>query len=110
MEKTKVDFFLAANADKFDPMVLPSIKDKLEQLDDDKALMLQATTFQSPTVILLIAIFLGWDRFFLDDIGMGVLKLLTCGGAGIWAIIDMFTATKRTKDYNYQKFLQITGF
>jgi len=31
----------------------------------------------------------GIDRFYQGFIGLGVLKLLTCGGAGIWALIDL---------------------
>jgi TM2 domain-containing membrane protein YozV len=47
----------------------------------------------------------GVDRFMLGEVGLGVAKLLTCGGCGIWAMMDSFTAPARTRKYNSEKIL-----
>ena len=53
-------------------------------------------------VTLLLSIFLGGlgvDRFYTGYIGLGIAKLLTGGGCGIWWLIDLILiATGKYKD------------
>ncbi|MBB1243022.1 TM2 domain-containing protein [Streptomyces durbertensis] len=39
-------------------------------------------------VLQLVLGGLGVGRFYTGHIGMGVAQLLTCGGLGVWALID----------------------
>ncbi|MGQ9683862.1 MAG: TM2 domain-containing protein [Anaerolineae bacterium] len=44
------------------------------------------------TTVLLLSVFLGTlgiDRFYLGYTALGILKLVTLGGCGIWWLIDL---------------------
>ncbi len=108
--KSRADIFVAANSNKFSPNVLGEVRDTLASMSADHfAVTVSEANFRDPSLILLVAVFLGWDRFFLDDAVLGIVKVLTLGGLGVWWFIDLFTAAGRTKRYNYRRFLKITS-
>ena len=79
------------------------IRRRLESLDEQKAIALSAVPLKDPTTALLISIFLGYlgiDRFYVGDTGLGILKLLTGGVCGIMALIDWFLIMGITKKKN----------
>lgn len=109
MEAQRVDMFIIANGKFFESHQLPYIREKLLQLDDTKWSMVQILQFKDPTTSLIVSLLagsLGIDRFLIGDTGLGVGKLLTCGGFGIWAIVDWFLIMGATREKNLVKLQQ----
>lgn len=105
-DTSKVDMFLNVHVKDLPEAQLPMIREKLLTMDADKLTAINMLQFKSPTTMLIVSIFLGGygvDRFMLGDIGLGIAKLITCGGCGIWAIIDWFCIADKTRQYNFQK-------
>lgn len=110
MIKEKIDQFLSAHAAELPAEAMTEIRERLEAADDSKFDELNMLQFKNPTTMLLIAFFLGGygvDRFMLSDTTMAIVKLCTCGGCGIWALIDLFSAGKRTREFNLNKINEI---
>ncbi|SEM13593.1 TM2 domain-containing protein [bacterium A37T11] len=106
MEAQKVDLFIMTNSKFFEGHHLQAIRDRLIEIDDSKWSMLQTLQFKDPTTSLIVSLLggsLGIDRFLIGDTGLGIGKLLTCGGLGIWAIIDWFMIMPATREKNLQK-------
>ena len=102
----RVRFWLSANANKLPEAQLHSLKERLMAMSDSEFERISYVSLTDPTLMLIISIFfgmLGVDRFALGDIGLGVGKLVTCGGLYIWWIIDLFNIMDATKQKNLQK-------
>lgn len=109
MEQNKIDLFMATMNEKFASENMMAIRSQLEKMDDSRFALLQSLNYKNPTTILIISIFLGSlgiDRFMLGETGLGVLKLLTCGGVGIWTIVDWFIISGKAKEMNFRLFMQ----
>lgn len=106
MDSQKVDMYLMTNAKYFQPQHLNYIRERLQVADDSKWHMIQAADLKDPTTMLIVSIFggsLGIDRFLIGDTGLGVGKLITCGGFYIWAIVDWFLIQDATRQKNMEK-------
>lgn len=110
MEQQKVDMFIMTYSKYFEGHQLQQIRERLMSLDDSKFVMLQAANLKDPVITLVISIVggsLGIDRFFIGDTGLGIAKLLTCGGLGVWTIVDWFLIMGRTREVNTTRLQQV---
>ena len=99
------DSFLSANTGSFPSEQLPSLRQRLSQLDESQAnQVIAAADVKNPTTALILSIFLGTlgvDRFYIGHVGLGVAKLLLAWLTfGIWTIIDWFLIINATKKAN----------
>ncbi|MBL7718921.1 MAG: TM2 domain-containing protein [Flavipsychrobacter sp.] len=105
MDSQKVDMYLMSHAKYFESHQIGLVRDMMLRADDSKLLNVQTVSLKDPTTILIVSILaggLGIDRFMLGDTGMGIGKLLTCGGLGIWTIVDWFMVMPRARELNFQ--------
>ena len=109
MDAQKVDMFIMSNGKFFESHQVNMIRERLVALDDSKWVMLSSVQLKDPSTSLMVSIFagsLGIDRFMIGDTGLGVGKLLTCGGFVIWTIVDWFQIQTATREKNMQKIQQ----
>ena len=112
MDSYRIDMFMTANNKYFEQHQLPQLRERLKNMEDSQWEALQMIQFKDPTISLVISIIigeLGIDRFYVGDIGLGILKLLTCGGFGIWYIVDWFLIMGRTRERNMQMLNESLG-
>jgi TM2 domain-containing membrane protein YozV len=80
--------------------------DALDAIPAEKRLEFEIAVMprlKNPVIIFGASVWLGWiglDRFLLGQIWVGVLKLITFGGLGIWWIIDLFLVSGSARRIN----------
>jgi len=86
------------------PMQQPQYQQAPAQQYAPPGMQAQAGEGKDWLITLLLAIFLGGlgiHRFYTGHTVIGIVQLLTAGGCGIWALIDIITiATGSFKDAN----------
>lgn len=55
------------------------------------------------TIISWSVGFLGADRIYKDQVGLGILKLVTFGGLGIWWLVDALIWTNALGQHKPKK-------
>ena len=106
MESDKVNHILMMLSSKIPAGSIPSVRTRLENTDiSESEILALLSQMKDPLLSILLSIFigtLGVDRFYIGDVGLGIGKLLTGGGCGIWWLIDIFLIVDATKQKNLE--------
>lgn len=108
MNKEKVEQYLLVHRNFFTEKDIYKLKCFLESKDETSWERILKTPLHDPNNIMVVSIFagpIGVDRFIIGDTVLGIIKTLTCGGIGIWAIIDCFIIYKATQKNNFNRII-----
>lgn len=109
MNNQQVDQLIAIYGSKLPYEALGTLREKLLGMDYNTASIYLAQS-KDPTIAIILSVLvgsLGIDRIYIGDVVIGILKLITCGGCGIWWLIDLFLIMGATREKNLQKILGI---
>lgn len=104
----QTNMLLMAYSKYFPEESIMMLKLRFDLMDESKKSLMYALKFKDPFTALILSLLvgsLGIDRIYIGDTGLGIAKLLTCGGCGIWTIVDYFLIMKRTKEKNFEKLM-----
>ena len=111
MEQQQVEQLIAIYGNKLPIESIFTVREKLLSMDYNTASIILAQA-KDPTISIILSIIVGsWgiDRIYIGDVGLGIIKLLTCGGCGIWGLIDLFLIMDATKRKNLLQITEIYG-
>lgn len=80
-----------------------TVKSALSKMSTEEQMMFQEQyerKSKGSGLMIFLAIFFPIQLLLLGKIGIGIAFWLTCGGLGIWWLIEIFLAPKRVREYN----------
>ncbi|MDR2007371.1 MAG: TM2 domain-containing protein [Alphaproteobacteria bacterium] len=111
MESTKKAMLLGAWQDKLTNEQLVAVSKLLDGVSETKIEALQLIPLKNPLLTFLLSLFLGGiavDRFYIGDVGLGILKLLFGWMTfGVWYLLDWYFAQRKAKDINFNTIVKM---
>ena len=110
IEAQKVDLFLMNNSENLPSGKMAIMRDRLKSLPEERWPLLLSLNFKNPVIALVLSFLVGEfgiDRMYVGQVGLGLLKLISCGGFGLWWLIDLFLIMGAAKEENLKKVLMV---
>ncbi|MDR0484607.1 MAG: TM2 domain-containing protein [Alphaproteobacteria bacterium] len=111
MDSTNKSILLGIWRDKLTNEQLVAVSKLLDTTGDKRFSALQIMPLKNPLLTFLLSLFLGGiavDRFYVGDVGLGILKLLFGWMTfGIWWLVDLYFSQKKAKDINFNTICQL---
>lgn len=109
-QKQFTETYLMANAKYFPADKIGLVRDKLLHMPEDRQATIQALELKNPITTLLLSLFCGGlaiDRFYLGDVGLGILKIITefLLIGFFWTLADVYFCYKKTKEVNFRRLM-----
>jgi serine/threonine protein kinase len=107
----ELNLFFITKQDYFPKELVHFMKEDLVSVNNNIYHAISSFEYKNPNTMFWAAFpggIFGIDRFLLGETGLGILKLVFgVVTYGIWVIVDCFTIKKRTRKYNYERYLEI---
>ncbi len=94
-------------------LLLNRTRDSIQESSRSSFDMQFAIAEKSVSIALILSLLfgtLGLDRFYIGQIGYGLLKLITFGGLGIWTLIDWFLIMGSARARNIEIASKLSSF
>ena len=105
MDQEKVDNFIKEKADYFETEDLNELREFLLKSDDSKWQEIKNYHFINPYAIMYASVFagfLGLDKYMMGETTLGLLKMITFGGFGVWLVVDWLLVMSDTRRKNLE--------
>lgn len=107
MENDFFKVFWLSNKDKLPENKLEELSYRISKLDSNEKKMLLSVEMKNPMTVFIISLFVGYlgiDRMYMGQVGLGILKLILnlMLIGGLWSFIDLFLVYSKTKELNYE--------
>ena len=110
---SKKDMWLLTYSRFFPAENMHVISEKIANLPEAKSNLLYALPLKNPTTSVVLSLFLGYigvDRFYIGDVGLGITKLLTFGWLWVGAWIDIYFCQKKAKEINMLTLMKMLNY